>query len=516
MAGLLKALGDVQREVHVREYRGTCVGLDAHCFLHKGKYLCAEALLKGQPTTAFLQPLLDVVSMLRSQGVEPFAVFDGGPLPVKREAEQARQRARDLAQWRAGALLRAGGDSSHQQAARHLGSAVGVTPEMAAQGVRRLRELGVRCIVAPCEADAQLAHLALTGRVQACATEDVDLLAFGCERVIFGLNASGFGREIQLADVGKSRGLSPYRVTADALPDLCVLSGCDYLPAIPKLGLKTASQLLHRSRGDVQRAVHLARREGFAVPPDYDRSFLEAKLAYVSQTVFGLAEGRLQPLRPLPPGVEVTPGCLGPAADAVPEELARGVAEGRVHPQTLEPFEGALSGQADRAVAMHPMAGGAGQLVAVDRLAAEPLPSQLAAPRGDFQEVASAIGASQSPEVLRDFRPPRLTASQQELPEAPPRHQQLAGDSPADVAGCLVDGAGSAGDGAAALPDGSAAGVESQAATELATQEGRRPGASPFRPPRLLAGAPPGFAEALDESLAKRRRLGRLGCRVAG
>lgn len=49
--------------------------------------------------------------------------------------------------------------------------------------VQAARARGVDCIVAPYEADAQLAYLSKTGMVQAIITEDSDLLAFGCKKV---------------------------------------------------------------------------------------------------------------------------------------------------------------------------------------------------------------------------------------------------------------------------------------------------------------------------------------------
>ena len=45
------------------------------------------------------------------------------------------------------------------------------------------RNKGVDCIVAPYEADAQLAYLNRIGVAQIIITEDSDLLLFGCERV---------------------------------------------------------------------------------------------------------------------------------------------------------------------------------------------------------------------------------------------------------------------------------------------------------------------------------------------
>lgn len=46
------------------------------------------------------------------------------------------------------------------------------------------RARGVDCIVAPYEADAQLAFLTKSGLAQAVITEDSDLLAFGCKKVM--------------------------------------------------------------------------------------------------------------------------------------------------------------------------------------------------------------------------------------------------------------------------------------------------------------------------------------------
>ena len=43
--------------------------------------------------------------------------------------------------------------------------------------------MGVECIVAPYEADAQLAFLEKVSIVDLVITEDSDLLAFGCKRV---------------------------------------------------------------------------------------------------------------------------------------------------------------------------------------------------------------------------------------------------------------------------------------------------------------------------------------------
>jgi exonuclease 1 len=50
-----------------------------------------------------------------------------------------------------------------------------------------LKHEGIEVVVAPYEADAQLAYLALTGNVDAVITEDSDLLPYGCPTASPGL-----------------------------------------------------------------------------------------------------------------------------------------------------------------------------------------------------------------------------------------------------------------------------------------------------------------------------------------
>ncbi|CAE7552186.1 exo1, partial [Symbiodinium pilosum] len=305
----------VQRPVHISEYRGLNVGVDAYCWLHRGKLGYVEALLRENPdaeqltrgivSTTYpiaqscaeplLRPLRELVDIFRAVGAEPLLVFDGAPLPAKSVTEGARRQAREEAARQA-ALA-----GSSAGLAKRLYGAVDITPEMAATCVEHFKPMGVKCIVAPCEADAQLAFLAHSGRLDVVVSEDVDLLAFGCSRVLFGLDIRrGCGQEVRLADIGKCRTLSPYRLTPDTLPDLCVLSGCDYLPSLPRLGLRRAAHFLHRARGCIQRVLQLAQREGINVPESYGQSFAEARLVYSCQLVFDDLGQHLRTLMPIP------------------------------------------------------------------------------------------------------------------------------------------------------------------------------------------------------------------------
>ena len=73
-------------------------------------------------------------------------------------------------------------DGRQAEARKAFSMSVDVSGEMAFQLIQACRQAGVGVVVAPYEADAQLAHLAETGVVDAVITEDSDLLVYQVKR----------------------------------------------------------------------------------------------------------------------------------------------------------------------------------------------------------------------------------------------------------------------------------------------------------------------------------------------
>lgn len=70
--------------------------------------------------------------------------------------------------------------------------------------MQECRKLNVECIVAPYEADAQLAYLAKEGLVNVVITEDSDLLVFGASKVLYKMDEFGNGKLIEMKDLGRA------------------------------------------------------------------------------------------------------------------------------------------------------------------------------------------------------------------------------------------------------------------------------------------------------------------------
>ena len=66
------------------EYAGLKVGIDGHCWLHRGGYACSKELAEGSQTDAYINHTMLMVKMLRESGVEDLiVVLDGASLPAK-------------------------------------------------------------------------------------------------------------------------------------------------------------------------------------------------------------------------------------------------------------------------------------------------------------------------------------------------------------------------------------------------------------------------------------------------
>ncbi len=174
-----------------------------------------------------------------------------------------------------------------------------------------LRAEGVPYVVAPYEADAQLAYFERIGLVDGIVTEDSDLLVFGCKNVLFKLDtAAATVTHIARADFAavalpagpgtSAGGLSLAGWTDAQFRTMAILSGCDYLPSIPGIGLKTAWALLRKHR-TVEGMLGALRREGKKrVPKGYLDAFRRAEQVFLHQRVYDPVLGRLVHLTEVP------------------------------------------------------------------------------------------------------------------------------------------------------------------------------------------------------------------------
>lgn len=133
IAGLLPALKPIQVTRSLSELAGQAIAVDAYVWLHKGIYSCATELATGKPTHKYVDYAMHRVRLLRHHKIEPYIVFDGGPLPAKQGTERGRKQRRDEYLARGKALASQG---KHAQAREFFVKCADVTPQMAYQLIK--------------------------------------------------------------------------------------------------------------------------------------------------------------------------------------------------------------------------------------------------------------------------------------------------------------------------------------------------------------------------------------------
>ena len=299
----------------------------------------------------------------REAGTEPVIGCDGAGGRARRGGERGGREGR-AALWERGERGRAAGDK--EGAFRGLSGAWDVTAEMARGLIVALKREKFEFVVAPYEADATIASLALTakerGGVDLVFTEDSDLVAYGCPRVVFKLEKSGDAKELRLASLfegaaratttttetpsdenvddnaigrankPKSKGPPPLDFTGwdyELFLSLCVLSGCDFLDNIRGLGIKKMYNILNKHRCVDAVFAELRANEKIKdlIAEGYEVEWRKARMIFKHALVWDPHAGALRHLTPVPEHCEFANDLsfLGPKCD---DDEERRIAEG--------------------------------------------------------------------------------------------------------------------------------------------------------------------------------------------
>ncbi|KAL8704071.1 MAG: hypothetical protein Q9201_002770 [Fulgogasparrea decipioides] len=333
ISGLLPLLKSIHKPCNLKTFAGQTIGVDAYGWLHRGTVACAIDLALGKPTTKFVDFSMHRVRMLIHFGVIPYLVFDGDYLPSKAATEKERAKRREESKKVGLELYRLGKVS---QAHLELQKAVDVTPEMARQLIEELKRLGVQYIVAPYEADAQLAYLENQGIIHGILSEDSDLLVFGAKCLLTKLDQYGDCIEISRSDFTACREISLVGWTDAEFRRMAILSGCDYLASINKMGLKTAYRLVRKYK-TIEKILRMLQFDGqYLVPAGYLEAFQRAELTFLHQRVFCPTANDIIMMNQLPAGFSTEN--LAFLGSEVDKEIALGTVRGDLHPTTKQPI----------------------------------------------------------------------------------------------------------------------------------------------------------------------------------
>lgn len=348
---LHKFLSRTSTRSNLSNLRGSVLGIDAMCWLHRGCISGAYELLTGQDTDKFLRFFVKMLMLCNTSGVKPIVVFDGASIPAKAAEEAQRRERRAENTEKAKEEIASRNITSVVEVDPKLRSkiiqAISVTSDMITRTMSVLRRLGVDFIVAPYEADAQLAYMYKQGIITGVVSEDSDLLAFGCHRLISKLDVNGDFTDVSLewafhgpdmpnkpANVGELGKLEKW--TPALFTDLCILAGSDYkFGKIFGIGIKTAFDFLCRF-GSVDRLVaHIGEKKKWSKEEvaTYLSEFAFSKTAFMHHRVFDLKNYLCVTVEGVTPEQERLESISIPDAVVgapIPPDLVKGVLSGEL------------------------------------------------------------------------------------------------------------------------------------------------------------------------------------------
>ncbi|KAJ8713311.1 hypothetical protein PYW07_013681 [Mythimna separata] len=340
ITGLLPFIEKASRRTNVSEFSGCTVAIDSYCWLHKGAFACADKLVRGEETDIHIRYCLKYVTMLLSKNIKPILVFDGRHLPAKAMTESKRRESRDISKKRAAELLSLG---KTEEARSYMRRSVDITHAMALSLIKECRKRNVDCIVAPYEADAQLAYLNSKNIAQVVITEDSDLILFGCTKVLFKMDLDGVGTLVDTTKLPLVMKCPIEHYTFDKFRQMCIMSGCDYLASLPGIGLAKARQFVVATQDSnfanaLKKLPSFYNKSSLVVTDEYRESFLKAEATFKHQYVYDPLERQMVRLTE-PDDEDVEQALCVNAGELLDPKTALQLALGNLDPFSLKKMD---------------------------------------------------------------------------------------------------------------------------------------------------------------------------------
>ena len=191
---------------------------------------------------------------LLENGIKPIFVIDGPPPSFKMKVLRERDKTRDEAKRKWKDAVEKG---EKEKIMTYAQGALKVTKDMVNDAKELLIAMGIPCIQAPSEGEAQAGLLVQNEDAYAVGSQDIDSIMFGAPRMIRNLSITGKRKlprqqtwiEIKPELIKLEKVLSELELTREQLVVLGILVGTDYnLGGIKGIGPKGALKLVKEKK----------------------------------------------------------------------------------------------------------------------------------------------------------------------------------------------------------------------------------------------------------------------------
>lgn len=181
-----------KEEIKFNDLSGKRIGIDAYNALYQ--FLSSIRVIDGTPlqdskgrVTSHLQGLFTRSVNLMGKGIKIAYIFDGHAPALKLQEQQARAERKIIAIEK---YKKAEEEEDIEAMSKYSKQFVRLNVDMIEESKELVRALGLPCIEAPSEAEAQGAFMCKNNDIYAVASQDSDALLFGSPRLIRNLTLS--------------------------------------------------------------------------------------------------------------------------------------------------------------------------------------------------------------------------------------------------------------------------------------------------------------------------------------
>ncbi len=252
----------IRNKIEFNQLQGKVIAVDASLFLYqflttiRGRDGALLTDSKGNITSHLIGLFSRTISLMR-KGIRLVYVFDGKPPELKNKEKEKRMELKKGAELKYKEAKEIGDiDEMKKYAAR----TAKLTPNLVEESKKLILALGLPIIQAPSEGEAQAAYLVKKGDAFAVASQDLDSLLFGADKLIRNLSLIGKRKRknklayetIKPEIIDLSDNLNNLGIDQQQLIALSMLVGTDYNPkGIKGIGPKNAIKLVKKYKSDI-------------------------------------------------------------------------------------------------------------------------------------------------------------------------------------------------------------------------------------------------------------------------
>lgn len=315
---VLKKNGIVEH-VHMSMFKGKTAAIDGFGWLYKASYTCSKELYEDPLTPKVIDFCERRILKLIECGVKPFFVFDGRTLPLKHQTYQKRKQIRDEAIKK---INYARKNNSKEDLTGYYQQCVLIGYKTMKNFIDYLQRKDIPFVVAPYEADPQLAYLVKIGLADIIISDDSDLLVYKAPIVLFQLNY-----DMQV-DCLRYQDILNLKFSDEQFIKYCILCGCDYLPRVKGLNHKLIYQLV-TSFKSITNIIKYLKNAGYNVPNNYISQFKKAYATFNYQMIYDIIQKKMLPFS----DISEPPDYIG---EIIPPKILEKHINGQIDPRQNE------------------------------------------------------------------------------------------------------------------------------------------------------------------------------------